>query len=105
MKFFSLLTRFPSPISSVSLANGRVPAPDREISSLSDYRQRYASYRGIDQGLRDLHASNAWLMVWDDHELADNDWKNGSQDSNDTAAGEVNGIRFSERKRNAVKGW
>jgi len=43
-------------------------------------------------------------MVWDDHELADNDWRSGSHDSNDTKAGEVNGIQFSERKRNAVKG-
>lgn len=44
-------------------------------------------------------------QVWDDHEVADNTYKDGSADSNNTKAGYVNGIPFSERKRNAVKAY
>lgn len=46
----------------------RVPLPNKEIFTIEDYRQRYASYRGKDEGLRTLHRLKAWLPVWDDHE-------------------------------------
>lgn len=43
-----------------------------EVYSLDDYRRRYAQYR-MDTDLQDAHASTAWYMTWDDHEI-DNNW-------------------------------
>ncbi|UZJ56248.1 hypothetical protein CBS101457_005568 [Exobasidium rhododendri] len=82
----------------------RVPLPNKEIVTLDDYRVRYATYRN-DSDMQKLHKDKAWLLIWDDHEVADNTWKAGSADSNDTAAGTVNGVRFTERKKNAVKAY
>lgn len=44
-------------------------------------------------------------MIWDDHEVADSSWKAGTADSNDTAAGTIDGVRFTERKKNAVQAY
>lgn len=82
----------------------RVPEPNHEIVTLDDYRKRYATYRG-DTGLQELHRRKAWLLIWDDHEVADNSYKSGTADSNNTEAGTVEGVRFTERKRNAVKAY
>ncbi|HYE47785.1 MAG TPA: alkaline phosphatase D family protein [Caulobacter sp.] len=43
-----------------------------EVYSLDDYRRRYAQYR-MDADLQAAHASAAWFVVWDDHEI-DNNW-------------------------------
>lgn len=80
----------------------RVPSPNREIWTLEDYRERYKTYRS-DPDLQLLHQTRAWQLVWDDHEVADNTWKAGSADSNDTIAGSYNGTSFTQRKANAVK--
>ena len=44
------------------------------IRTLHDYRARYALYKG-DPALQAAHAACPWLMVWDDHEVA-NDYAN-----------------------------
>ncbi|KAK4699952.1 alkaline phosphatase D, partial [Phenoliferia sp. Uapishka_3] len=85
-------------------AIGRVPQPDRELSSLQDYRDRYAQYR-TDPDLQELHRVLAWQTVWDDHEVADNAWAHGSADSNDTLYGQVGDYQFSARKANAVRAY
>ena len=85
-------------------AIGRVPEPNKEILTLEDYRTRYQSYRN-DSSLQDLHRTHAILAVWDDHELADNTYSHGSADSNNTEAGTIEGVNFTERKRNAVKAY
>lgn len=85
-------------------AIGRVPQPDRELASLQDYRDRYAQYR-TDPDLQELHRVLAWQTVWDDHEVADNTWKAGSADSNNTLQGQVGDFQFSERKANAVRAY
>ncbi|KAI5479609.1 hypothetical protein MNV49_003346 [Pseudohyphozyma bogoriensis] len=85
-------------------AIGRVPQPDREITSLQDYRDRYAQYR-TDPDLQELHRTLAWQAVWDDHEVADNTWAKGSADSNDTLQGQVGDYQFSERKAKAVRAY
>ncbi|PWN43876.1 hypothetical protein IE81DRAFT_311641 [Ceraceosorus guamensis] len=82
---------------------GRQMEPDHEIVTLDDYRTRYKAYHRIDAGLRSLRASNAWLPVWDDHEVADQAYKAGTADGNDTFP--VRGVRFTERKKNAVKAY
>lgn len=52
--------------------------PQHEISSLNDYRTRYAQYRG-DPDLQALHQQLPMIAVWDDHEVANNSWTDGAQ--------------------------
>ena len=57
---------------------GRVPQPAGETVSLDDYRQRYATYRS-DPDLQEVHRQHPFITVWDDHELANNAWRDGAQ--------------------------
>ncbi|KAK4056502.1 hypothetical protein OIO90_002349 [Microbotryomycetes sp. JL221] len=83
----------------------RAPNPsNRETSSLEDYRDRIAGYR-LDPDLQELHRKVAWQTVWDDHEVADNTYKDGSADSNNTIQGQIGDYKFSERKANAVRAY
>ncbi|MBY0399788.1 alkaline phosphatase D family protein, partial [Myxococcota bacterium] len=59
-------------------ALGRVPDPDHEILSLEDYRRRHAQYKR-DPDLQAAHARHPWITVWDDHESANDSWKDGAQ--------------------------
>jgi alkaline phosphatase D len=79
-----------------SSLDGRNPQPDREIYTLFDYRTRLGSYR-TDADLLASHAKFAWIPVWDDHEVANNAWRNGSSNSE----GEV----FRARKQAAVRAY
>lgn len=51
--------------------------PAREILSLQDYRSRYAQYR-LDSNLREAHRLHPFITVWDDHEFANNCYKDGA---------------------------
>ena len=53
-------------------------APDNEIITLADYRLRYATYRA-DPDLQRIHQVLPMIMVWDDHESANDSWKDGAQ--------------------------
>lgn len=55
---------------------GRIPLPDREIFTLYDYRKRLATYR-TDLDLVESHQQFPWIPVWDDHEVADNTYRDG----------------------------
>jgi alkaline phosphatase D len=57
---------------------GRVHEPRHEIVSLSDYRQRHAQYKS-DAGSRAMHASHPLIVIWDDHESANNPWMHGAE--------------------------
>lgn len=57
---------------------GRFNLPPYEIVSLQDYRTRYSLYR-LDQGLRRVHQQHPFITVWDDHELANNNYVDGAQ--------------------------
>ena len=57
---------------------GRVPEPAHEILSLQDYRARHAQYKR-DPDLQAAHARCAWICVWDDHEVSNDDWVGGAQ--------------------------
>lgn len=83
---------------------GRVSAPNKEIVTLSDYRTRHAQYK-TDRGSQALHSNKTLIAVWDDHEVADNAWKGGTADSNNTEAGTIDGVKFTARKRNAVRAY
>lgn len=52
--------------------------PEHEIISLEDYRLRYACYR-TDIDLQECHRQHPFIVVWDDHEIADNSWKGGAR--------------------------
>ncbi|KAI0082795.1 hypothetical protein K474DRAFT_1687863 [Panus rudis PR-1116 ss-1] len=79
----------------------------RELATIADYRLRLNQYR-TDTGLLAAHQSGPWITVWDDHEIADNAWKAGTADSNDTAAGckfSPSGACFSDRKMAGVRAY
>jgi alkaline phosphatase D len=56
----------------------RIPAPDREIIALADYRVRHAQYKA-DPDLQEAHRQHPWIVVWDDHEVANNTWRDGAE--------------------------
>ncbi|KAF9447384.1 hypothetical protein P691DRAFT_731563 [Macrolepiota fuliginosa MF-IS2] len=80
----------------------------RELATIQDYRQRLGQYRS-DPDLQFAHQSAPWITVWwDDHEVANNGWKAGSSDSNDTTAGctfSPSGACFTDRKFAGVRAY
>ena len=61
---------------------GRNVEPLNEILSIEDYRMRYGLYR-TDADLQAVHARHPFICVWDDHELANDSWKDGAENHND----------------------
>ncbi|AZM37879.1 alkaline phosphatase [Acinetobacter baumannii] len=59
---------------------GRTLAADnnKEIIKLDDYRKRYALYRK-DKDLQALHHRHPFIVIWDDHELANDTWREGAE--------------------------
>jgi alkaline phosphatase D len=57
----------------------RVSEPRDVLLRLEDYRRRYAQYRS-DPDLQAVHAAMPFIAVWDDHEIADDTWRDGSLD-------------------------
>ncbi len=55
---------------------GRVVEPANELLSLADYRTRYAQYRR-DEDLQAAHAAHPFVIVWDDHEVANDSLERG----------------------------
>jgi alkaline phosphatase D len=60
--------------------------PANEIVSLSDYRTRYAQYR-TDENLQFMHQQHPIIAVWDDHETADNSWRDGANNHSEGSEG------------------
>lgn len=56
----------------------RVPDPAHEILSYDDYARRHAQY-SADPDLQALKAAAPLVMIWDDHETANNSWKDGAE--------------------------
>lgn len=69
-----------------------------ELFSLADYRKRYALYR-TDSDLQKLHQSLPFIAVWDDHEIANDTWKNGAENHSETEGD------FTERKLAALQAY
>ncbi len=59
-------------------ALGRIPKPVTELHTLQDYRQRYAQYKS-DPDSQAMLASLPLIAVWDDHELANDSWRDGAE--------------------------
>jgi len=55
----------------------RAVQPVNEIVTLEDYRNRYAFYRR-DLDLQEVHRQHPFIVVWDDHEMANDAWSGGA---------------------------
>lgn len=57
---------------------GRVVDPPHECVSYEDYSRRYIQYHR-DANTKAAHAAAPWMIIWDDHESANNPWMHGAQ--------------------------
>lgn len=57
----------------------RLPVPPQKLEKLEDYRRRYRQYRR-DPDLQKLHARHPFICVWDDHEIRNGTYRDGSTD-------------------------
>lgn len=84
----------------------RAARPERDIVTLYDYRTRIAQYRS-DLDLRLIHQQHPFITVWDDHEIANNNYRDGSSAMNNTeqSFNRFGGVSFDQRKMNAVRAY
>lgn len=73
--------------------------PAHEILTLEDYRTRYKQYRS-DKDLQLAHRKKPFICVWDDHEVANDTYKDGAQNHDEATEGS-----FQVRKENALKAY
>ena len=78
---------------------GREVLPAGELLTLDDYRQRYAQYH-TDPDLQAVHAAMPFINVWDDHEIANDTWKDGAENHDPATEGE-----FTTRRAAALKAF
>jgi len=64
-----------------AIALGRIPSPEVECTRLADYRARHAQYKS-QRELQAAHAIAPWIVVWDDHEIANDAWMGGAENHN-----------------------
>lgn len=76
----------------------RAHKPAGEIITLEDYRTRYRQYRG-DEQLQKAHQLKPFICVWDDHEIANNAYKDGAQNH------QADEGDFATRKMSAIQVW
>lgn len=68
-------------------AMSREVEPAGELLALHDYRRRYAQYRS-DPDLQAAHAAMPFICVWDDHEVANDTWREGAENHDDASEGD-----------------
>ncbi|QPK82849.1 alkaline phosphatase D family protein [Corynebacterium qintianiae] len=56
----------------------RIHSPQNETVTLTDYRMRHGRYKQ-DLQLQRAHAAVPWIVIWDDHETANNSWRDGAE--------------------------
>ncbi|VXA87037.1 conserved exported hypothetical protein [Acinetobacter sp. 8I-beige] len=84
-----------------AVAMGRALADDNnaEIIRLDEYRKRYALYR-LDADLQAAHQRHPFIVIWDDHELANDTWEKGAENHQSDTEGD-----FLERKLAALAAY
>ena len=82
-----------------ALALNRAHNPINEIVSLQDYRERHAQYKADPDSQR-MHAAKPLLLVWDDHESANNPWVGGAQNHQPIEEG-----RWTDRRDSAIRAY
>ena len=65
---------------------GREPEPDHDCVTLEDYRTRHLQCRR-DPELRRLHQQHPMVVIWDDHDIADNAFRDGASNHDDDEQG------------------
>ena len=78
---------------------GRNHAPTTEIITLADYRERHRQYKS-DPATQSMHAAHAFIAIWDDHETANNSWKEGAQNHQPETEGE-----WADRRAAALRAY
>lgn len=86
--------RYPS---DAEVSPGRIIEPARTAIALNEYYQRYASYH-TDPGLLELRRLKPIVATWDDHEIADNVWREG-------APSHPRSVPFADRVAAALKAY
>src|SRR6185295_10158229 len=82
------------------LAGLRDVVPANEILTLTDYRQRHALYKS-DADLQEAHRQHPFICVWDDHEAANDAWRDGAENHNpEEGEGE-----WTVRRRQAIRAY
>jgi phosphodiesterase/alkaline phosphatase D-like protein len=76
----------------------RVVDPAHELLTYDDYARRHAQYSS-DPDLQALKAAVPLLMVWDDHETANNAWRDGAE-NHDAGEGD-----WAVRRDEALRAW
>lgn len=77
---------------------------DKEIIKLDDYRKRYALYRE-DLDLQAAHQRHPFIVIWDDHELANDTWREGAENHTEETPQAKNEGKFLERKLAALQAY
>lgn len=73
--------------------------PATEILSLDDYRIRYKQYKS-DRSLQLAHQKKPFICVWDDHEIANDTYKDGAENHTEGTEGS-----FEVRKNYALQAY
>jgi alkaline phosphatase D len=81
------------------VAQTRRHEPDHECVTLADYRTRHAQYKR-DPQTQAAHARAPWIVVWDDHETANDSYMGGAQNHSPETEGDWN-----TRKAAALKAY
>ncbi len=73
--------------------------PDHEIVDLTDYRIRHSQHK-LDEDLRCLHQMYPFVTVWDDHESANDSYKDGAENHSPGSEGP-----WADRKTAAIQAY
>ncbi|MDQ0466344.1 alkaline phosphatase D [Caulobacter ginsengisoli] len=73
--------------------------PPHEILTLADYRRRHAQAKS-DPKLQAAHARAPWIVVWDDHESANDTWQGGAENHQPDKEGD-----WATRKAAAIRAY
>ncbi|TPX12916.1 uncharacterized protein E0L32_006796 [Thyridium curvatum] len=84
----------------------RATMPNGTIFTLHDYRTRHGQYR-TDPDLQLLSKTHPWITTWDDHEFANNGYRDGFSALNNTEDSFLKGpkVTVDTRKVNAVRAY
>jgi len=73
--------------------------PATEIITISDYRIRHSLYK-LDSDLRLVHQQLPMIAVWDDHETANNSWRDGAENHTPGTEGD-----WETRKKSGIQAY
>ena len=77
---------------------GRVTEPAGEVKTLADYRRRHAQYKSDPDSVA-MHGRHPLIAVWDDHEIANDAWRDGAQNHQGDEG------RWEKRRDAALRAW